>query len=256
MVWHKILQKFNIAWTFLEDLQQFIINWKCPSAHPLIRQFWKLIPHICWNIWKERNNKIFRDTDNSVDTVVGITENILRENTLVCKWKKPQSAPLEMDCNWVRTWNIPNDFLRYENSKRMERLNTRWSTPSSSWLKLNFDGATRSGVAAAGGIIRDSLGNLILAYVGNLGSTSSNMVKALELFWGLKLALNINATRLIIEGDSRLIIEATKGVSGISWMISSILKDIWSMIVWLEEFQIQHIYRGKFGGGLPSCGRP
>lgn len=56
-VWHKVLQKFDIAWTFLEDLQQFISNWKCPSAHQPIRQFWKLIPpHICWHIWKERNN--------------------------------------------------------------------------------------------------------------------------------------------------------------------------------------------------------
>ncbi|XP_059075224.1 uncharacterized protein LOC131875192 [Cryptomeria japonica] len=125
----------------------------------------------------------------------------------------------------------------------MERLNTRWSALPPLWLKLNFDGAAHSEVAAGGGIIRDSLGNLILAYVGNFGSTSSNMAKALELFWGLKLVLNINAKRLIIEGDSSLIIEVAKGVSRISWMISNILKDIWSMIIWLEEFQIQHIYK-------------
>ncbi|XP_057820830.1 uncharacterized protein LOC131033605 [Cryptomeria japonica] len=125
----------------------------------------------------------------------------------------------------------------------MERLNTRWSPSSPSWLKLNFDSVAHSGVATGGGIIRDSFGNPILAYAGNFGSASSNMAEALALFWGLKLALDINAKRLIIEGDSKLIIEATKGVSGISWMINNILKDIWSLIVWLEEFQIQHIYR-------------
>ncbi|XP_057820158.2 uncharacterized protein LOC131033029 [Cryptomeria japonica] len=125
----------------------------------------------------------------------------------------------------------------------MERLNTRWSAPPPSWLKLNFDGTTRSGVVAGGEIIRDILGDLILAYAGNFGSALSNTVEALALFSGLKLALDINAKRLIIEGDSKLIIEVAKGVLGISWMISNILKDIWSMIVWLEEFQIQHIYR-------------
>ncbi|XP_057835840.2 uncharacterized protein LOC131046184 [Cryptomeria japonica] len=111
------------------------------------------------------------------------------------------------------------------------------------WLKLNFDGVARSGSTGGGGIIRDNLGNLVLAYVGNFDSISSNMVEALALFWGLKLALGINAKILIIEVDSKLIIEATKGISGISWMINNVIKDIRSMIVWLEEFKIQHIYR-------------
>ncbi|XP_059066396.1 uncharacterized protein LOC131857710 [Cryptomeria japonica] len=125
----------------------------------------------------------------------------------------------------------------------MERLNTRWLAPSPSWFKLNFDGTAHSGVAVGGGIIRDNLGNLVLAYARNFGSALSNMAEALALFWGLKLALAIDAKRLIIEGDSKMIIEVTKGLSRISWMINNILKDIWSMIVWLEEFHIQHIYR-------------
>ncbi|XP_059070113.1 uncharacterized protein LOC131859885 [Cryptomeria japonica] len=125
----------------------------------------------------------------------------------------------------------------------MERLNTRWSTPPPPWLKLNFDAAARNGSAVGGGIIKDNLGNLVLANAGNFDSISSNMAEALSLFWRLKLGLGINVKRLIIEGDSKLIIEATKGVSRISWMINNVIKDIWSMIVWLEEFQIQHIYR-------------
>ncbi|XP_057846725.2 uncharacterized protein LOC131056352 [Cryptomeria japonica] len=181
--------------------------------------------------------------NNSAETVVGIAEKLLRENAMVCKWKTLQSTLLVMYCNWIRTWNLSNNFFHYDNSKKMERLNTRWSTPPPSWLKLNFDGVAHSGVAKGGGIIRDSLGNLILAYARNFDSVSSNMVEALALFWVFKLALDINTKRLIIEGDSKLIIEAAKGVAGISWTISNIIKDIWSMIIWLEEFQIQHIYR-------------
>ncbi|XP_059070694.1 uncharacterized protein LOC131860314 [Cryptomeria japonica] len=124
----------------------------------------------------------------------------------------------------------------------MERLNTRWSSPPP-WLKLNFDGVARSGSSAGGGIIRDSLGNLVLAYAGNFDFDSSNMAEALALLGGLKLALSTNIKKLIIEGDSKLIIEATKGTSRIRWRIKNVIKDIWSMIVWLEDFQIQHIYR-------------
>ncbi|XP_059064941.1 uncharacterized protein LOC131856981 [Cryptomeria japonica] len=93
------------------------------------------------------------------------------------------------------------------------------------------------------GIIRDSLGNLVLAYARNFDSISSNMAEALALFWGLKLALSTQAKKLIIEGDSKLIIEATKCASGICWRIKNVIKDIWSMIVWLEDFKIQHTYR-------------
>lgn len=114
--------------------------------------------------------------------MVGIAEKLLRENALVCKWKTLQSTPMAMDCNWIRTWNLPDNFFQYDNSKKIERLNTRWSIPPPSWLKLNFDGAARSGIAVGGGIIRDSLGNLILAFAGNFDSVSSNMVEALALF--------------------------------------------------------------------------
>lgn len=103
----------------------------------------------------------------------------------------------------------------------MERLNTRWSSPSPPWLKLNLDGVARSGSATGGGIIRDNLGSLVLAYAGNFDSVSSNMAEALALFGGLKLALGTNIKRQIIEGDSRLIIEATKGALGICWRIKN-----------------------------------
>ncbi|XP_057814901.2 uncharacterized protein LOC131028603 [Cryptomeria japonica] len=175
--------------------------------------------------------------------VIDIAKKYLRENSLISKWKTLQSAPMVLDWSWIKTWNLPDSFLQYDNSKKMERLNTRWSTPLPPWLKLNFDGVARNGSATGGGIIRDSLGNLVLPYAGNFDSVSSNMAKALALFWGLKLTLGINIKRLIIEGDSKLIIEATKGISGMSWIFNNVIKDIWSMIVWLEEFQIQHIYR-------------
>ncbi|XP_059064974.1 uncharacterized protein LOC131857009 [Cryptomeria japonica] len=124
----------------------------------------------------------------------------------------------------------------------MERIDTKWSSPPPR-LKLNFDGVSRSGSVARGGIIKDSLGNLVLAYAENFDSILSNMAEALALLGGLKMALGTNTKTLIIEGDSKLIIKATKGALGICWRIKNVIKDIWSMIVWLEDFQIQHIYR-------------
>lgn len=111
-VWYKVLQKFNLAWTFLEDLLQFINNRKYPSAHSLVTLFWRLIPpHVYWHIWKERNNRIFRDTGSSVDMVTDLAENYLRENAIISKWRTLKSIPMALDQRWIKTWNFPDSFL-------------------------------------------------------------------------------------------------------------------------------------------------
>lgn len=70
-VWQNVLQKLNIHWVFYSNIHQFVLNWRCPSKHPLIKKLWQLIPpHICWCLWKESNNKIFREKENGVDSLL------------------------------------------------------------------------------------------------------------------------------------------------------------------------------------------
>jgi hypothetical protein len=51
-----------------------------------------------------------------------------------------------------------------------------WSPPQISFLKLNFDGASKGNPrkAGVGGVLRDSGGNIIRLYATSIGSTTNN----------------------------------------------------------------------------------
>lgn len=39
-----------------------------------------ILPHVCWGVWKERNNKMFRDKETKVDIIFHKFLNALMEN--------------------------------------------------------------------------------------------------------------------------------------------------------------------------------
>lgn len=78
-------------------------------------------------------------------------------------------------------------------------------------LKLNFDGVSRHGRAARGGVIRNHKGALIVSYTVNLNGHSSNQVEVMALAWGICFAVSMGIKAIDIEGDSKLIIDVVKG---------------------------------------------
>ncbi|KAF3618304.1 putative E3 ubiquitin-protein ligase RING1-like [Capsicum annuum] len=62
-----------------------------------------------------------------------------------------------------------------------------WTKPSATWVKLNTDGSRNTvGQIEAGGICKDHLGNLIMAFQQHLGTGSSNLAEAKAVMVGLK----------------------------------------------------------------------
>ncbi|XP_057823669.1 uncharacterized protein LOC131035913 [Cryptomeria japonica] len=94
-----------------------------------------------------------------------------------------------------------------------------------------------------GGVIRDQLGDMIAAYAGNLSESSVTQVEGMALLWGLKMANNIGIKHLEIEGDSKVIIDSIKGKASAGWKVEPILRDIRQLLVKLEDFTIDHIFR-------------
>jgi len=86
-------------------------------------------------------------------------------------------------------------------------------------LKLNFDGAAQGNPEPAGygGVARDHKGHVMGVYWGDLGESSNNFAELEGLVHGLCWA-NINGwSSLLVEGDSRLIIDlATRLQAGSS----------------------------------------
>jgi hypothetical protein len=83
-----------------------------------------------------------------------------------------------------------------------------WSPPPEGFVKLNFDGASKGNLGAAGyGVVFcNHLGHILEIMVGSLGHSTNNVAELWGLIKGLQLAIKSNYTKVIVEGDSQVII--------------------------------------------------
>ena len=88
-----------------------------------------------------------------------------------------------------------------------------------SWLcllagsfKLNFDGATKGNPGPEGfaGALRNFVGNILSILWGSIGNNTNNMAELEGLINGISWALDKNKTLLLMEGDSRVIINISR----------------------------------------------
>ena len=88
-----------------------------------------------------------------------------------------------------------------------------WKWPPSGLMKLNTDGSVigETGLAGAGGILRDALGNWVAGFTTYLGDYMIDEAESLALIYGLKMAWNLGAMKIIVETDS---LKAFNGVTG------------------------------------------
>ncbi|XP_059075389.1 uncharacterized protein LOC131875320 [Cryptomeria japonica] len=127
----------------------------------------------------------------------------------------------------------------------MLRRNTKWCPPRQWWFKENSNGVARwyLGEVDARGVIRMHVGEMVVAYSGNLKGSTNDQVEGMVLLWGLKVSLSIGFKALTTEGDSKLMIDAVKGLNKVNWSIEGIIKDIHKFLLGLEHFEIGHVYR-------------
>lgn len=127
----------------------------------------------------------------------------------------------------------------------MARKECKWTPPPQDWIKLNFDGASRGnpGIAGLGFILRDHKGQWLAQRAKPLGHTTNNLAELEAVKEGLTLCNRIKIRKLIIEGDSQIILNALRKRTTPNWRINSSLEEAIKKIDNIEEVIIQHIYR-------------
>jgi ribonuclease HI len=85
---------------------------------------------------------------------------------------------------------------------------TSWFPPPKDFIKLNFDGASKGnpGPAGYGIVFRDHHGNILLIRAGYIGHSTNNVAELWGLTEGIQMAIKHNFSKLIVEGDSQIII--------------------------------------------------
>ncbi|XP_040369544.1 uncharacterized protein LOC121051340 [Rosa chinensis] len=140
---------------------------------------------ILWSIWNARNKAIFQE-----------------------KWLSPTAVGYDA-FHFGLTYNQVNNS--WNGHHLHSNMHIKWYPPTNQFLKLNFDGAVRNGKASIGFIIRNSDGNPLVAACRVLGDTNTLVAEATALHEGLHAAYLQGFSHLIVEGDSKLLIDCIKG---------------------------------------------
>ncbi|GLJ52216.1 hypothetical protein SUGI_1110640 [Cryptomeria japonica] len=155
-----------------------------------------------------------------------------------------------MEKNWllVTPTQLPKLSVKKGNRKHI-----RWKASPMGWLKLNLDGACHGnpGVSGFGVVICNNEGKLLLGSYGALGVATNNEAEIWALLEGLKLCVTNKMTKIVIEGESLVIIQGIikRGFQSRNlnkWVpcISRLLNDI-------DLYEITHTYRE--GNRVADC---
>lgn len=83
-----------------------------------------------------------------------------------------------------------------------------------------------TGEASGGGILRDSAGNMVLAFADSFGSKTSLQAEALALYMGVKLCCMLDLSNITIECDSAVLIDVLNGHAATPWKLKTVLNKL------------------------------
>ncbi|KAL6223662.1 hypothetical protein ACLB2K_002521 [Fragaria x ananassa] len=172
---------------------------------------------VCWQIWKARNNVIFRSAEVTHPTIMhaaaatGSAYRLINKKTLSC-------SPTNLET-------------------------IRWIPLTPNWFKLNFDGSVFPTSSAAGFVIRDSAGSLIVSGARRLHNSFVPLAECMALKDELLVAKRRNCNQIEVEGDFSLIINCVKVSCAIPWKFKSLIRDVLALADSFVNITFSYTYR-------------
>ncbi|XP_057853747.1 uncharacterized protein LOC131063815 [Cryptomeria japonica] len=120
-----------------------------------------------------------------------------------------------------------------------------WKPPKMGWFKLNFDGASRGnlGQASIGCCLHNLDGTEMAWRVKPVGIETNNRVELLVLVDGLKMCRALGVEKLVVEGDSTIMINAMRKGSIINWRLEALLNRALNLSKAFKKIIFNHIFR-------------
>jgi exonuclease III len=195
-----------------DNIADTIADWRDHPFHsPLLNRIWQLTPgFILWQVWKERNRRLFRNIFLPWQQCwTNCRRNIL-ETLHLHPWTEQDLTGTPSEILILKHW-LPLPPLPPAPTSPTLVPTPRpssWSAPPIDFLKLNFDGASKGnpGAAGYGVVFRNHHGRILLISAGSLGHTTNNVAELWALVRGLQLAKDHNFNQLLVEGDSQILV--------------------------------------------------
>ena len=247
--WRWLQSKLNWTSPLASKWIDHLLGWPKNASHKIYGKLWNISPAIVlWEIWKERNRRLFQNQSLSEESLYSKIEVAISEvmNSDLRKRPREEGSFSEWDAEIKKRWPLLiNPPLLYKKKNNIARLNCKWEPPPPGWIKLNFDGASRGnpGKAGIGCIIRDEYGNRLVERSKPLAKVTNNMAELEAVKEGINLSIKLKIKKLMIEGDSQIIINALrKGVTP-NWVLNSKLENIIKSLSVFEDIRFIHIFR-------------
>jgi ribonuclease HI len=201
-----------------DSILETIANWRDEAFHsPLLNRIWQLLPgFILWKTWKERNKRLFRSISLLWQQCWHQCHRNILETLHFQNWSDTDLTNTPSDLSILRHWaplpslkDLPSSPLTPPSSSSYF-----WSPLPEDFIKLNFDGASKGnpGAAGFGVVFRNHHGHILLISAGFLGHSTNNAAELWGLIKGLELAIKNDFTKLIVEGDSQIIINLLRRI--------------------------------------------
>ncbi|XP_068331554.1 uncharacterized protein [Pyrus communis] len=200
--WKNNLTQFNNVLDWME----LIDNVECNDLSDLSKAILN-----CWQIWNDRNNKVFRsmilNPARSISIATSVGLSFFKVN---CK-KISRGDPCHQHpiC---------------------------WHPSLHGYVKLNFDESVSLDRSAAAFVLRNEEGQHVGTGALNLDGATILVAEAIALKEGLLLARHKGVKKLMVEGDSKLVIQVMQDVWMPLWHLKPMIEDI----KWLAS-EFQHI---------------
>jgi hypothetical protein len=167
-VWDQCAIVMRITDRKCEGLRETIEEWRDSTFHsPILNRIWQLLPgFILWQLWKERNMRIFLTTHWDWKTIWTQIHNNIRETISLQPWKEADLKCPPHEQSILDSWNVTlNPSLnKNPHCSQTKGSPSHWSPLPSGFIKLNFDGASKGnpGAAGFGVVFCNSQGNILL----------------------------------------------------------------------------------------------
>ena len=247
--WEWLIRSLGWSAPFPGKFKDFILGWPTDICKGVYNKIWYISPSVLlWEIWKERNRRIFCNIEMDCGELISKIEASIVEivNSYLRKSRMAEGSFSDWDCCIKKLWpKLINPPMLYPKASQEARRNCKWSPPPRGWAKLNFDGAARGnpGMAGIGCIVNNDSGVWIAKKAKPIGPSSNNMAEFLALEEGLNICLQLGISKLIIEGDSQIILNAIRKRSTPNWILNSRLQEVILLLDKFEELKICHIFR-------------
>jgi ribonuclease HI len=201
-----------------------------------LNHIWLLLPgFILWQIWKERNKSIFHSKDSPLELTWNRVVTHIKETVRSKSWQESDRTCPKEELSILQNWQLNLIDLKMEQAPKTHIPSpSTWTPPSIGYVKVNFGGASKGNPRPAGygAVIRDSTRKLLMMIAGHMGETTNNVAELTGLIQGLQLAISLPNQRIILKGDSQVIIRLiTKILHGASphknspsWRLAGLLE--------------------------------